>query len=217
MERMKKKAFCLLGPFHSGTNLMARILSRQFSSSQKVHKHTLSEIKIDPDVIYIVMYKNVYNWMASIKKEPYEIRFLGGFYDPIQYQNRYFDHLLALYHEYYQRYRVFLQTYPTQTICIDYYRLIQGMSGLTYLNHQLQTIGSPVLQDQAHFLRMLSTPSKRHGKSVYHYKEALQKRDANHAFYKTTSVNMSLFLMRLIRICMIFLSVTTVKKLKTTR
>jgi len=178
------KKFCVLGPFHSGTNLIAKIVSHKYRYCRITYKHSISDINIDPDVMYIIMYKNVYNWMASIKKESYEIRFRNGFYDPIEYQKRNFENLLALYHEYYRNYRELLQKYPTQMICIDYYQLIQGKKGFEYLNLQLQKIGCPPLQDSNHFLLMLSMPSKLHGKSVQNSTEALLKQNTNRVLYQ---------------------------------
>ena len=83
----------IIGPYNTGTNLLFNIINQtkcidvienKSITIEHQHKpfgkHTLN-IKIienyldNPDNLLIIMYKNVYNWLYSIQKAPYDVKF----------------------------------------------------------------------------------------------------------------------------------------------
>ena len=75
----------ILGPFNTGTNLLAKILKKNINQDIKIHreghtlfwKHTIDRSKIDeyiesnPDTLFICLYKPIQNWICSMKKASY--------------------------------------------------------------------------------------------------------------------------------------------------
>jgi hypothetical protein len=177
------KRFCVFGPINSGTNLITRILSQKYQHFEITYKHSIDNHEIDPNMIYIIMYKNLYNWIASVKKEKYDIKFYNGLYNKINYKQRNFDNIVCLYNEYYNNYKQLLENHPKNIIAIDYYKLIDGIKGFEYLNKQLKKINESI-NNLNQFISVLIKPSKTHGKSVNNFKEAFKKREINNMFFK---------------------------------
>jgi len=120
------KQLQVMGPFNSGTNLLIRILMENceditsgslvnISENMCFWKHTLRRDFIDahihdPDKIFIILFKHLYNWIPSIEKNPYDIIFLDhDIMGSIQMQNFRYDNIVQLYNRYYRLYRDLLE------------------------------------------------------------------------------------------------------------
>ena len=78
----------LLGPFNTGTNLLAQILRKNIKQNIKIDKegHTLfwkhsidkslieNFIESNSDTLFICLYKPIHNWICSMQKESYNIK-----------------------------------------------------------------------------------------------------------------------------------------------
>ena len=68
----------LLGPYNSGTNLIANIFSKTIPNmlikSTVIWKHTLNYkdlcncIEMNPDTLFIIMYRPLFTWIPNMKK-----------------------------------------------------------------------------------------------------------------------------------------------------
>ena len=112
------KRIHIIGPFNTGTNLLFNIINNSecIDLTQNITftiehqhkpfgKHTL-EIKTietylnNPDNLLIIMYKNIYNWLYSIKKEEYDIIYTKLFL-PVELYGKKFPNMIELYNFYY--------------------------------------------------------------------------------------------------------------------
>ena len=177
----------VIGPYNTGTNLLFNIINNsecidliQNKSISIEHqhrpfgKHTL-DINIienylkNPDNLLIIMYKNVYNWMYSIKKEHYYIKYTK-LYLPVELDNKKFHNMLELYNFYYINYMSLLEKYPN-AIFLDYKMVIDKSTSYNYINNKLSKINLSI-NSKDKFHKTLMTPAKTHGKSVKNVIEA---------------------------------------------
>jgi hypothetical protein len=164
----------VIGPYNTGTNLLFNIINNsecidltQNKSISIEHqhrpfgKHTL-DIKIienylnNPDNLLIIMYKNVNNWLYSIKKARYDIKYTK-LYFPVELDNKKFPNMIELYNFYYINYMSLLEKYPN-AIFLDYKMVINKSTSYDYINNK--------------FNKILMTPAKNHGKPVENVIEA---------------------------------------------
>lgn len=176
------KTIQVLGPFGSGTNLLCNILKNSCDNVYiktgdeitLIWKHVLNRKLIDSalktsDTIFIIMYKNVYNWVNSINNYSYDIEYTT--YDQIvTFQDIKYKNIIELYNTYYEMYIQYLIE-NDNIIWIDYYKLIQDES-FEYLQHKLNSVGIS-LRSKKDFTEWLNTPSKEHGICVKNNAEAL--------------------------------------------
>jgi hypothetical protein len=177
----------VIGPYNTGTNLLFNIINNsecidliQNKSISIEHqhrpfgKHTL-DIKIienylnNPDNLLIIMYKNVNNWLYSIKKARYDIKYTK-LYFPVELDNKKFPNMIELYNFYYINYMSLLEKYPN-AIFLDYKMVINKSTSYDYINNKLSKINLFInLKDK--FNKILMTPAKNHGKPVENVIEA---------------------------------------------
>lgn len=189
----------VMGPFNSGTNLVTDILMDNSidMKDEKVEtcenmlmwKHTLrtdfiaNKIKI-PTNLFIIMYKNVYNWLFSIQKNPYDITLNNGICGTAEMQGFKYDNVIQLHNRYYNMYRSMLKDYPKQVVYLDYYKIIQE-NPTEYINSKLEKIGVRI-KDVKKIEKVLSEPSKNHGKDcVKNASDARWKYDRVQSMMKT--------------------------------
>ena len=146
----------VIGPYNTGTNLLFNIINNsecidliQNKSISIEHqhrpfgKHTL-DIKIienylnNPDNLLIIMYKNVNNWLYSIKKAHYDIKYTK-LYFPVELDNKKFPNMIELYNFYYINYMSILEKYPN-AIFLDYKMVINKSKSYDYINNKLSKI-----------------------------------------------------------------------------
>jgi hypothetical protein len=177
----------VIGPYNTGTNLLFNIINNsecidliQNKSISIEHqhrpfgKHTL-DIKIienylnNPDNLLIIMYKNVNNWLYSIKKAHYDIKYTK-LYFPVELDNKKFPNMIELYNFYYINYMSLLEKYPN-AIFLDYKMVINKSKSYDYINNKLSKINL-FINLKNKFNETLMTPAKNHGTSVKNVIEA---------------------------------------------
>jgi hypothetical protein len=199
----------IFGPVNSGSNLINKIITKCQcvnkitlkpiinnedcqNTNSYIWKHILKindfqQIINNPNNIVIFMYKNVYNWIASIQKEAYDITFKTfDKTEPLNNNvvlknsrfnyNHTFGNIIHLYNLYYFNYMKLLNNHPTNAIFLDYYKVIDKSTSYEYINAQINKINITILNNQQ-LKHILDSPSKNHGKSVNNSKEALLNYD----------------------------------------
>lgn len=192
------RLFCI-GPFNSGTNLLNNILNNaccvdrvnkknieilepDIINEELDHilkeisfKHVFSEEILNKYVNYenigiIVLYKNVYNWIYSVKKSPYHLVF-DTLFTTIDFKGNKFDNIIELYNFYYKMYINVIEK-NDNVIFIDYYKLINDKISFNYINYKISKFGLCIVSKLKLF-KELNTPSKNHGDCVDNSKTAL--------------------------------------------
>lgn len=194
----------ILGLFHSGTNLLINMIQNNcgviddpqnvvdVSENMFCWKHTLREllinetIKQNPDHLFIIIYKNVYNWMFSVAIDPIDLKFEKGIFGKCRLLNLEFDNIVDFHNRYNQMYKRLLTKFPQQVVLLDYYKLIQKENVLDYLKPKLATLGL-YLKDEQSVLAKLDRPSKTTG--VRNSQEAINKYDLIQQTMKATLVS----------------------------
>lgn len=191
----------VFGPFNSGTNLMYNAINHcqcintltstpVTNSNSSIWKHTIkmSDFKNlikNKNNIIIFMYKNVYNWIASIQKAPYDIKFKNIdkkeklnnniiLNNTEHNYNHTFGNIIHLYNFYYFTYMSLLNKHHDNVIFIDYHKVINKNTSYKYINHKLNKINLALFDEQA-YNNLLDKPCKKHGSSVKNSEEAYAK------------------------------------------
>ena len=115
------------------------------------------------------MYKNVNNWLYSIKKAHYDIKYTK-LYFPVELDNKKFPNMIELYNFYYINYMSLLEKYPN-AIFLDYKMVINKSKSYDYINNKLSKINL-FINLKNKFNETLMTPAKNHGTSVKNVIEA---------------------------------------------
>ena len=180
----------VIGPYNSGTNLLYNIINNSecidltdnTSVSIKYQhrpfsKHTIDISSIEnylhePSNLLIIMYKNVYNWIYSIKKESYSLIYTK-LYLPLEIYNKEFPNIVELHNFYYINYMSILQRYPN-AIFLDYNKVIDKSNSYNYINNKLSKINLSI-NSTVNFNKTLMEPSKKHGDPVKNTNEAKER------------------------------------------
>ncbi len=210
MEKPSVSGVFCIGPFNSGTNLLNNILNHsscidkvtkkkiKVVDSDRINKepdpiwkeislkHVFSEKVLDKYVNYkkigiIILYKNVYNWIYSIKKTPYHLVF-ETLFTTIDLKGNKFDNIIELYNFYYKMYINVIEN-NDNVIFIDYYKLIDDKISFNYINYKLNKLGL-CITDKVKLLEELNKPSKSHGNCVDNCKTALDNYLTNQQLVK---------------------------------
>lgn len=197
INKMSKKNIIIIGPFCSGTNLIENIfLTNKFNHNINVlkncsvyWKHTLDTdllLKtVGPDSIIVIMYRNIYNWIVSICKMKYNLKF-DKINDKINFvsspndkiiskfhpANITFNNIVDVYNAYYKKYFDLKSKYASNVIIVNYDELISD-NGFEYLNSKLNNSELEILSKEL-FIKQLNKPSKKHGHCVKNNQEALK-------------------------------------------
>lgn len=170
----------ILGPFTSGTNLIEKILNNyKIICNEKIHwKHTINIDSLHdlckiPNVLIIIMYRNIYNWLKSINRTKYHCEFLNfeseaylGNYKHYNVKTK-FDNIIDLYNKYYLNYIDILNNYKN-VIYFNYEKIIFNNS-LSYINNKLHKFNIAIASNTLN--EVLNKPSKNHGHCVKTNKE----------------------------------------------
>jgi hypothetical protein len=173
------KQLHIIGPFNTGTNLLHNIISNcgcvdintntnvaiELNQNKPFGKHTLNINEItnylaNKDNLLIIMYKNVYNWLYSVKKSPYHIKF-SKLYLEVELQSKKYPNMIELYNFYYINYLSILNKFQN-VIFLDYERVINMNTSFEYVNSKLQPLQLRILSNEK-FNEQLSKPAKSHG------------------------------------------------------
>ena len=180
----------ILGPFNSGTNLLASLLQGNLRGARVggggVWKHTLDEdavslLQNNRRNIILMMHRPLASWIAGVQKTPYDLVFLAD--GTVSFRNRVYPSVVDLYHAYSKMYTKILQRADEKhsAVLIDYFRLLHPEDGFNYLNAQLKKAGAGFLRCKGHYFKALMRPAKDHGSPVQDYQQALEKRKEDEA------------------------------------
>lgn len=171
----------IIGPFNTGTNLLHNIIKKcnciDLNTNKPVivegqhnpfSKHTIKIKQIydyisNKNNLLIIMYKNVYNWLYSIQKSPYDAKFTK-LYSSVELFSKTFPNMIEVYNFYYTNYLSILNQFDN-VIFLNYEEIINKSTSYDYLNAKLQKINLRVLSKDDYYLE-LSKPAKTHGTSV---------------------------------------------------
>ena len=177
----------VIGPFNSGTNLMHNIIQKSdcidLTTSKPViiggihepfGKHimtinTINKYLDDKDNLLIIMYKNVYNWIYSIKKNPYDVKYIN-LLSPVELYGKTFPNIVELYNFYYINYMSILNRY-NNVVFLDYAKIIQKNTCYDYINTTLRKLNL-FISSKPKFDNQLMTKAKSHGSHVKNADEA---------------------------------------------
>jgi len=200
------QVFCI-GPFNSGTNLLQNILanaeSMNMNTSENIRvfdkpendnewinsvhlKHCFLRSVLNKyihikNMGVIVLYKNVYNWMYSIKKEPYEFKF-NKLFGTLTLGKYKFDNIIQAHNLYYSLYIDIIEK-NSNVIFVDYYKLINNDSSFDYLNEKLLPLGIKI-NNREKMMKELNKPAKNHGICIQNSNLALKNYMSNQELVK---------------------------------
>jgi hypothetical protein len=178
----------IFGPFCSGTNLITKILKENVMETVNIHweghthiwKHTIRLshlegcVKKQKDTLFICVHKPLYEWVASIQKKPYDIKWNKNIKYPCSLRNMKWNTIVHLYDNYYSNYKYLMENYKN-VICVNYYKLLDNNSVKQYITNKIIPY-SLTIKEKDNIYKILQRPAKRHGKSVKNAKEALLKK-----------------------------------------
>ena len=182
----------ILGPFNSGTNLLASMLrdnvigARLVEEDSKLYwKHTLNKhhllfLQKNRRNILCIMHRPLLSWIAGVQKMPYDFVFLPD--GKVRFLEQIFPNIVEVYRAYNSMYQDILQRADDKhpVVMIDYFKLLHPDNGFEYLNTQLKKAGMGCrLRSKNQFCMALLRPSKDHGSPVQNYQQALEKRDSD--------------------------------------
>ena len=163
-----KGLFCI-GPFNTGTNLLNNILNnsncvdrinkqsitileadkiideetnpilKEISLKHVFSKPILNKYVSNKNTGIVILYKNIYNWIYSIKKSPYHLVF-ETLFTTIDFRGNKFDNIIELYNHYYKMYIDVIKN-NNNVIFVDYYKLINDNISFNYINYKLSKFG----------------------------------------------------------------------------
>lgn len=189
----------LLGPYNTGTNLLAKILKQNIKQNIKLYmdgqtlfwKHTINKsliekyIKLDTDTLFICLYKPMHNWVCSMQKHSYDIKwdntlmgkcnFIAKRHNGILYKGQIYNNIIEIYNEYYNMYIELINAHK-RVICMNYYDIIDKENVVKYITNKLFVYNLSIKSDHNIF-SILDKPSKNHGKSVNSSNEAMNKKN----------------------------------------
>jgi len=188
----------IIGAWNTGTNLMWNILSNSKCINTISNKeiiihpqhynlwkhepeiHEITKLIVSyPDNIIIIMYRNIFNWIASMLKFSYEVTFNDlNSTATIQRKNKpniHFKNILELYIIYYSNYKNLIKQHKN-VLFLNYNRIIDDNDiAFDYINFKLNKYNLS-LNSYQNFIDTLNKPAKKHGKSVLNYLEAKNKK-----------------------------------------
>jgi hypothetical protein len=131
----------------------------------------------------IVLYKNVYNWIYSIKKHAYEFKFIKNkLFDTLLLGQYKFHDIIQVYNLYYSLYMSIIEK-KSNVIFVDYYKLINKDTCFEYLNQKLSPLGIKITNREK-MMKELNKPAKNHGKCIQNSNLALQNYMLNQQLVK---------------------------------
>lgn len=180
----------VIGPYNTGTNLIHNIIKKckcidLLNDSRLIigdihepfDKHTINidmikEYVNDPNNLLVIMYKNPYNWLYSMKKKSYSAKYTK-LYLPVELYKKTFPNMIELYNFYYTSYLELLKTY-SNVIFLNYARIINNKNSYEYTNNVFKKINI-IIPFKNEYLLELNKPAKSHGDSVKNSEEAMNK------------------------------------------
>ena len=199
------KKIQILGPFNSGTNLLAKILNNAANEKLSLScdgstffwKHSIyfkkiyNFIKNNPNVLFICMYRDIFQWIESTLKSNYDIKGLPTYKPgnkiisissknsflqlkldkPCSIHGYYFKDLIHL-HKFYLFNYLKLITRFKNVICISYSKLLLT-DRFNYLSKKLNKFN--ITLNNLNLEKIFQKPAIGHGCSVKNIKQAKEK------------------------------------------
>lgn len=178
----------IFGPFCTGTNLITKILKQnineplnmQWEGHTHIWKHTIrlnhleNCIKKNKNTLFICMFRPLYEWIASIRKKQYNIKWDKHIKHQCTLRNLKWKTIIDLYNNYYSNYKYLIENYDN-VIFVNYYKLLDNATVKTYIKNKLAPFPLTIKSDD-NINTILQHPAKKHGKSVQNANEALLKK-----------------------------------------
>lgn len=181
----------LLGPYNTGSNLLAKILKQNIKQDIQIDregqtlfwKHTTNKslieknINLNKDTLFICLYKPIHNWICSMQKSSYDIKWdktLTG-KCTITYLKKMYKNIILIYNEYYNMYIQLINAHK-RVIFMNYYDIINKENVVKYITNKLFVYNLSI-KNNHNIFSILDKPSKRHGKSVNSSNEAINKKN----------------------------------------
>ena len=185
---MDIKKIQILGPFSTGTNLLSQILRNNLEQNVKIHPegHTLfwkhsphdhviiNAIKKNKDTLFICLYKPLNNWICSMKKYSYNIKWDQKLKSKCSFKQIEYESIISLYNSYYNMY-IKLINNNERVIYINYYDIINEKSVFNYISNKLLKFKLNIKKNN-NISSLLNKPSKDHGNGVGSSNEAIEKK-----------------------------------------
>lgn len=194
---MKISKIQLLGPFNTGTNLLSKILKQNIKQDIKIHseghtlfwKHNINKsfikeyIRLNPDTLFICIYKPLHNWICSMQKSSYNIKWNNTLTGKCIFTHKKYmkdtkleyKNIIEIYNEYYNMYMELIQAHK-RVIFMNYYDIIDKKNVVKYITNKLFVYNLSIKSNDNIF-SILNKPSKSHGKSVKTSNEAINKKN----------------------------------------
>ena len=180
----------ILGPFNSGTNLLARILrdTSHLDSDDNIFiepvgstiiwKHSIEYNLIRyicnmKNTIIFIMYRDPFLWINSMIKKSYDIRNFKKLNSKISFRNYKYKNIIKLYNHYYDTYMSIIKK-NNNVVWIDYCKLVDKNNSYDYIQEKIKSVNLK-LNSKNKLLYYLNTPAKHHGDSVKTSEVALKK------------------------------------------
>ena len=93
--------------------------------STHIWKHTIENISLEKciknnkNTPFICLYKPLCNWIASMKKHSYDIKWNNNITRPCTFKGMPYENIIAIYNTYYNNYKYLIAKYEN-VICINY-------------------------------------------------------------------------------------------------
>jgi hypothetical protein len=149
MKSQKYKSVQILGPFNSGTNLMARIMrfgistdiNMKTAGGTHICKHTIKQhvleeqVRKHKDTLFICMYRPMAYWIESIKNNMYDLVWDKDVSKPCLFRDVKYDSIYHLHKTYYDNYQAICDKFPN-VISVEYNLLINKDISFQYLTNK---------------------------------------------------------------------------------
>jgi hypothetical protein len=175
----------LLGPFNSGTNLVTNLLKKKLITKDcgttHIWKHSINlkdiekSVKNNKDTLFVVVYRPIYSWFESMKKEKYHIIWDEKIDSEITFSNIKYKNMIDLYEEYYKMYKYLIEKNYENVICLEYYKICDINISYNYITEKVKPFNIDLF-DEKSYNKILNTTSKWHGNPVNNSQEALDKK-----------------------------------------
>lgn len=195
---MSQKNIIILGAWNTGTNLISNIFDNNTlinlktnevlnicNDDNKIWKHNpkfalIEEFAKDHNNIIVIMYRNIYTWLNSMKKASYELHFesltsLATIKNKKHDIDISFRNIIHVYNHYYHNYMKLSIQYPN-VVFFDYRKIINQDTCFEYMNFKLSRLNL-TMTTKYKVIQQLIQPAKNHGASVKDSTQAVEKYD----------------------------------------
>lgn len=183
---MKVDSIQILGPFQTGTHLTAKIIRKIVGNnycaedgSTLIWKHNTNTknilektIKENTNTLFICVYKPVYNWIESLKRQSYNISWSKNIIDPciFKWGKGNYENVVELYNEYYLNYKDLIEN-NNNVLWVDCYSLLTNQN---YIINKLKQYSVPIRHTD--YTDVLQHTAKEHGRPAKNSEEALLRK-----------------------------------------